>query len=164
MSLKSVSKHSSDKCTSKTDPEAVPSLKPNVIFKEASRDLEEVGSIHSLPCSIPFTGPARVSNYFKTEPISGGKVAAFRGHLLYGQTVALPSDYKIFAVRETENKASEGTGNTEHCKSRQSKLFQIESCSKTMDFWEYDIQYPPGRNPLQRSFDYLSIMSELNKL
>lgn len=145
MSLKNVSKHSSDKCTSKTDSEAAPSLKPNVIFKEASRDLEEVGSIHSLPCSIPFTGPARVSNYFKTEPISGGKgfftdhqrsnadaylVAAFRGHLLYGQTVALPSDYKIFAVRETENKASEGTGNTEHCKSTH---FQFHNYNKSIN-------------------------------
>ena len=47
-------------------------------------------TIHQLPCSIDYDGPAAVSTYFRVEdkPLR----AHFRGRQLDGQRVALPAD------------------------------------------------------------------------
>jgi hypothetical protein len=88
-------------------------------------DLEQ--GIHVLPCHIDFTGPASVSTFFQPQPLfpiqqqqlrlednhinastTTLKLATFRGHLLVGEKMEMPTGYQIYAVYEQGGAEVEG--------------------------------------------------------
>lgn len=57
--------------------------------------------IQLIPCRLDYTGKASVSDYFKSEVLANGNEAAvFRGRLLYGHKVNLPSNNKIYVMKQ----------------------------------------------------------------
>jgi hypothetical protein len=62
-------------------------------------------TIHHLPCSIDYDGPAPIEDYFRVSECKtrgpGKLVSHFRGRQLFGERVKLPADIQILNVRST---------------------------------------------------------------
>lgn len=62
-------------------------------------------TIHHLPCSIDYNGPAPIEDYFRIAECSargeGKYVSHFRGRQLFGERVKLPGDVQGLCVRST---------------------------------------------------------------
>ena len=59
-------------------------------------------TVHSLPCTIAYSGEAPVDRYFTPliEDVDGMRLAAFRGHTLRGTLVPLPQGFKGIVYKE----------------------------------------------------------------
>uniref|UniRef100_A0A915DTN3 Uncharacterized protein n=1 Tax=Ditylenchus dipsaci TaxID=166011 RepID=A0A915DTN3_9BILA len=122
-----------------------------IVFRGKTNPDKAKEKLHSIPCKVEFTGASPVSQYFEEENLLNGNIAAtFRGRLLYGQEVALPEKYCIFATKESE--AHPGS----------SKSLQIESTFKKFNSWDYDCETSASsKNSVFRALNILKIADDL---
>ena len=108
-------------------------------------------SVHLLPCSIEYDGPARVSDYFRPRQVSakGDIEATLRGRLLRGQTVKLPDDISGFVLQQTDLKIGGASGEARN-------YAIVHGVFDEITYWNHDLA-PSGRDYLPQAMRWFDV-------
>ncbi|KAI5077753.1 hypothetical protein GOP47_0007577 [Adiantum capillus-veneris] len=124
--------------------------------------------VHLLPCSISFSGPAPVSDYFRpriTDSNMEGvelKEAAFRGRKLLGRTTELPPGYcGLFLEKEVTSE-----GGTRAKKKSTSvaavDIWNAKATFKDVTYWRHD-DNPHSVDSGHKFLDWLRLAAMMHK-
>jgi hypothetical protein len=123
-----------DEPESPTGVAALQSLTPSIISESSAAPTSSAGvslsTVHHLPCSIDYVGPAPVQNYFLVskmlEMLDDGKyVSHFRGRKLFGEKKMVPANLQGMHVQETHSSGA-------------IPKWEVRGEFKEIIFWEHD--------------------------
>ncbi|KAK2412711.1 ribonuclease H2 subunit C protein [Trifolium repens] len=117
------------------------------------------GRVHLLPCCIKHDGPTEVSHYFKPKPtgVVGEdglqlQQSHFRGRLLEGTTLHLPSNYSGFVLGKKSSPKKSGES---------SDSWETSATFNDITYWNHD--YVPSQNDdFFRAFHWLTVAKALH--
>lgn len=119
-----------------------------LILNSRKEEVKPVPEIQSMPCKIEYTGPANVGSYLLREKQDeGNEKSTFRGRFLDGRLMRLLPNYKLYALKERNAKASK-------------RVYDVEHSTDRFILWEYD-RIPTDSNPLPRALNLLKIAEDL---
>ncbi|CAJ0950709.1 unnamed protein product, partial [Mesorhabditis belari] len=103
--------------------------------------------IHSIPCSMDYTGPAAVQSYFFHDvcPETNVLKAALRGRGLDGGLIQSPSGYEFVVLKP---------------RGVQGSTYDVEQTTTRIHVWEWD-RSVGERTSLNKAFAYLPIAEAL---
>ncbi|GAQ87367.1 ribonuclease H2 subunit C [Klebsormidium nitens] len=116
----------------------------------------EKETLHHLPCSIGYNGPANVHSFF--QPKSTGSTfdgvtiveAAFRGRKLLGATVDIPAGYQGLVLAKRPLDAS-------HEKEGEAiQEWTAEATFSALSYWKHDTT-PSSADGVRRCFGWLQL-------
>ncbi|EFP07407.1 hypothetical protein CRE_26458 [Caenorhabditis remanei] len=112
----------------------------------------EKKEVHSIPCSVQYTGPAEVSSNFIREQIDGESAerGMFRGRGMEGAEWKAPEGYEIHVLKE--RKGPKGV------------MLDIESRPDAIRVWQWDRtcgEDNADRTTIARASAYLRIAQSL---
>ena len=108
-----------------------------------------------LPCSVQYTGRARVSTYFKPEPLGADPAqltARFRGRWLEGQKLRVPDGY-TGSVLVDSNAASIADGET--------RRWLRKAAFDELVYYKHD-EKPVDSDQLRKCMRFLDVASVLH--
>ena len=100
-------------------------------------------TIHLLPCTIDFNGPAPVSSYFRIKSEQGVLTSHFRGRKLRGIKVPLPEATTGVCVTKVFNSET------------QKPEWEITEKFNAITDWQHDTT--PSTNHLEEYFDWFEL-------
>lgn len=107
-------------------------------------------TLHRLPCNVKYSGPARVSDYFEPNILTGSKdnkrTASFRGRPLHGNQVEVPPKYKASLLTKQES-------------GDDLKFRRGQDCDKVI-VWELDRE--PKQSPFNKGLQWIQIASAIH--
>ncbi|KAI6193598.1 hypothetical protein M3Y96_01035300 [Aphelenchoides besseyi] len=119
-------------------------LRPTVTIENLPKKaVYSDSSIHILPTSLDYTGPAEVSTYLRQEH----GWTTFRGQPLQKTTIKAPSGFSIFTVAE---------------KQTQSKKLVCDSRTNQLISWERD-RPSSFTQQLEKTFEYLAVAKAMTE-
>ena len=115
---------------------------------------ESKSTVHLLPFSIDYSGPAPVSSYFQTETDSAGNLAAhFRGRALQGKAIEIPKAIcGLIATKKVKDLIF----------SNKEDSIETEGTFDVLTLWQHDV--PPESSQFQDYFDWFDIAKSVSKL
>lgn len=140
---------------------------------------EPIKHVHLLDgCSIDYNGPANVDTYFKitesspdgeTNQVDGEKkepchkTAYFRGRLLQGVDVPVPSGYTMYICNETEEDDESASQDTEDESSAKPKYTLTQVPVKEFTMWKHHVTPDVETDSFVRGLDWPSLASVLHE-
>lgn len=112
--------------------------------------------LHSVPCKLKYTGPAKISNYFNcTREIQNDQTltASFRGKHLIGANVKLPDGYGLHIA---EKATTEKLGELNNDEQMLNNLGNV----KNLFYWNYD-NSPSNKDPIAKATVWAKIADKL---
>ncbi|CAL2032573.1 unnamed protein product [Caenorhabditis brenneri] len=114
---------------------------------------QEKKEIHSIPCSIQYTGTADISANFVREQVEdeSAERGMFRGRGMEGADWKAPDGYEILVLKERKGPKGMTLG--------------IESCPEAIKVWQWDRtcgENNASRTAIARASAYLRIAESLS--
>ncbi|EIE26593.1 hypothetical protein COCSUDRAFT_32223 [Coccomyxa subellipsoidea C-169] len=120
--------------------------------------MEDPRTLHWLPCSIGYTGVAKVGAYFLPAPTGAsvdGKAiqeAYFRGRQLKGTRLELPSGFSGQILRRTAEQQADPSTHAQ---------WSSDMAFKDFVYWKHGLD-PIRTDGAQRRLDFLTISGQLH--